>query len=237
MLTFYIISIFPEVFANYFNESIIGRAQKEKKIKINYIDLRDYADDKYKHVDDTPYGGGAGMVMMVEPIYKAVIDVKKRITKSKSAKGKIRKVKTFLFAAKGEKYNQQLAQKFTKLDDIILICGRYEGIDERVSKYIADEEISIGEYVLTGGEIPAMVFVDSVSRLLPGVLGNKESLENESFSKPDYREYPHYTRPASFKNKSSLISKTKCWKVPKVLLSGNHQKIEEWRQQNSEENS
>lgn len=201
-MKFDIITIFPNAFDSYFNESIIKRAQNKKLIKINIHNLRNYTTDKHKTVDDKPYGGGPGMVMMVEPIYKAV----------KKIKGKS-KAKVILFSAKGKKFDQKIAQKFSKLDRLIMICGHYEGVDERVGKYIADEEISIGDYVLTGGEIPAMVVTDAVARLIPGVLGKKESLEEIKGS------YPVYTRPEIF-NKL---------KVPKVLLSGNHKKIEELR--------
>ncbi len=202
MIKFDIITIFPDIFKSYFNESIIKRAQNKKLIKINIHNLRDYTIDKHKTVDDKPYGGGPGMVMMVEPIYKAV----------KKIKGKS-KAKVILFSAKGKKFNQKMAQKFSKLDRLIMICGHYEGVDERIAKYIADEEISIGDYVLTGGEIPAMIVTDAVTRLIPGVLGKKESLEEIKGS------YPVYTRPEKLKD----------WQVPKILLSGNHKKIEEWR--------
>ncbi len=216
MLNFYIITIFPKIFESYFQHSIIKRAQKNKSVVINIINLRDYATDKHKTVDDTPYGGGAGMIMKVEPIYKAVKNIKSNLpTDSKTL--------IWLFSAKGKKYTQRKAEKLIDYDNIILICGRYEGIDERVAQYIADEEISIGDYVLTGGEIPAMVVVDSVSRLLPGVLGNPHSLKEESFGKNIYSEYPQYTKPAQFKD----------WKVPSVLLSGHHQEIKEWRRKQS----
>lgn len=201
-MIFDIITIFPDIFDSYFNESIIKRAQNKKLVKINIHNLRDYTSDKHKTVDDSPYGGGPGMVMKIEPIFKAV----KRI------KGK-KKAKVILFSAKGNKFDQKMAKRFSKLDKLVLICGRYEGVDERVAKYIADEEVSIGDYVLTGGEIPAMIVVDAVSRLIPGVLGKEESLEEKKGS------YPVYTRPEDF-NK---------WRVPKVLLSGDHKKIKIWR--------
>ena len=222
--TFYIVSIFPDVVKEYCDVSILKRAQDQKLIKIKYIDLRDFASDKRKTVDDSPYGGGAGMVMMLDPIYKAVSSVLKK------CKGRTRII---LFSAKGKTYTQKVAERFNKYyDNIILICGRYEGIDERVSKYIANEEVSIGNYVLTGGEVPAMLVVDSVSRLVPGVLGNKNSLQQESFKKENYLEHPQYTRPASFTHKTKAFSKTKTWKVPDVLLSGNHAKIDEWKKKN-----
>ena len=214
-MKFNIITIFPEIFNSYFNESIIKRAQKRKLINIKIHNLRDYTNDKRKTVDDMPYGGGPGMVMMVEPIYKAV----KKLKKEKNTK-------VILFSPKGKKFDQATAKRFSKLDNLIMICGRYEGVDERVAKYIADEEVSIGDYVLTGGEIPAMIVVDAVTRLIPGVIA-KESLNEESFSIKKQKdlanenyEYPQYTRPEVF---------NKTWSVPKVLLSGDHKKIEEWR--------
>ncbi len=227
-MRFDIITIFPRIFDSYFNESILARAQKSGLVKINIHDLRKYALDKHHKVDDTPYGGGAGMVMKVEPVYRALLDLK--IIKKDGTKNKrfLKNTKVFLMSAKGEKYNQNLAGEFAKLDRIILICGRYEGVDERVAKYLADGEISIGEYVLTGGEIPAMVIIDSVSRLISGVLGNKESAESESFSQNWQTEHPHYTKPEVF----SPDKKTS-WAAPEVLLSGNHKKIKEWKEKHS----
>lgn len=207
MMKFDIITIFPKIFDSYFNESIIKRAQKKRLIKINIHNLRDYTKDKHKSVDDKPYGGGPGMVMMVGPVFKAVTALKKKQRTANSEH------KVILFSPKGKKFDQKMAKRFFKLDRLIMICGRYEGVDERVAKYIADEEVSIGDYVLTGGEIPAMIVIDAISRLIPGVLGKKESLEEIKGS------YPVYTRPEEFKK----------WKVPKILLSGNHKKIEEWR--------
>lgn len=231
-MKFDIITIFPKMFDSYFNESILARAQKNKLIKINVHDLRKYTADKHKTVDDTPYGGGVGMVFKIEPIYKALVKIvsknnlkyfRKRIKNKTNSKTKI-----ILLSAKGKKFDQAMAKRFSKLDKLILICGRYEGVDERVSEYLADEEISIGEYILTGGEIPAMAIVDSVSRLIDGVVGKKESILDESFSKKGYLEYPHYTKPEIF-----LPNKKTSWRAPKVLLSGDHKKIEEWREQHS----
>ncbi len=217
-MQFDIITIFPNIFASYFNESILQRAQKNKIININIHNLRDYTTDKHKTVDDRPYGGGPGMVMKIEPIYKLL----KAIIK-KSAKGGTGKTKIILLAAKGKTFNQATAKRYSKLDQLILICGHYEGIDERVTKYI-DEEISIGNYVLTGGEIPAMVVTDAVTRLLPGALGDADSTKEESFSKNlQYLEYPQYTRPENFKGQ----------KVPKILLSGNHRAIATWKKNHS----
>lgn len=214
-MTFDIITIFPNIFDSYFSESIIKRARKRNLIDIKIHNLRDYTTDKHKTVDDTPYGGGAGMILKVEPIYKSV-----RFIKSiKSLKPKGGKVRIILFSAKGKKYTQKDARRLAKYDNLILICGRYEGVDERIAKHIADEEISIGDYILTGGEIPAMILVDSIARLIPGVLGNIESAKNESHNVKGQLEHPQYTKPENFMG----------WKTPKILLSGNHKKIEEWR--------
>ena len=222
-MTFHIITIFPHIFDSYFNESILKRAQQEGHIKIKIHDLRNYTNDKHKTVDDSPFGGGAGMVMKVEPIYKSLRDLKLKV--------KSKKLKVILLSAKGKTWNQQLAQQYSKYKDIIMICGRYEGVDERVTEFI-DEEISIGDYVLTGGEIPAMAILDSITRLLPGVLGNKESAIEESHSAPGVLEYPQYTRPEVFTD-----NKGKKHKVPPVLLSGNHKEIDEWRRENSKKMS
>ena len=225
MNQFDIITIFPEIFDSYFKESILKRAQKRGLIKIKVHNLREFAKDKHKTVDDKPYGGGAGMIFKVDIIFRAV---KKILKKNK-------KTRIILFSAKGKKFDQAKAEKLKKYEQIILICGRYEGVDERVAKYIAHEELSIGDYVLTGGEIPAMVVIDAVSRLIPGVI-KKESLKEESFgfkiqnSKfKIHEEYPQYTRPEVF---DAGKNKTK-WRAPKVLLSGNHKKIQEWRKQKS----
>jgi tRNA (guanine37-N1)-methyltransferase len=226
-MRFDIITIFPGIFDSYFNESILKRAQKENLIEIKIHNLRDWTTDKHKTVDDTPYGGGAGMVMKVEPVHKAVEEIKSKIPNQKS--------KIILFSAKGKRYAQSDAKRLSEYDNLILICGRYEGVDERVAEFVADEEISIGDYVLTGGEIPAMVVVDSISRLIPGVLGNPASLNEESFSAPianlkskikNSLEYPQYTKPEDFQG----------WKVPEVLLSGNHREIEKWRKHRSMNN-
>lgn len=215
-MVFHVITIFPEIFNSYFGESILKRAQEKKIIKILTYDLRKWTSDKHKTVDDTPYGGGAGMVMKVEPLYKAIKDIKRKIRKG-------RKIKVILFSAKGRTWNQQMVEKNSDYDDLIMVCGRYEGIDERVLKYI-DEEISIGDYVLTGGEIPAMVVVDSIARLLPGSLGNTCSSEDESHSSPGILEYAQYTRPEVFEADGLKL------RVPKILLSGDHKKIIEWKE-------
>lgn len=207
MKHFYIISIFKDVFDSYLNTSLLKRAQAKKILKIDLIDLRDFACDKHKKVDDTPYGGGPGMVLKVEPIYLAVKSILKKVKNKK-------KCHIILFSYQGKKLNQKKVKNLARYDDFILICGRYEGVDERVNKFIADESISIGDYILSGGELPALVLIEAVSRYFKGFLGKYESLEDKRGS------YPVYTKPQVFNN----------WKVPKVLLSGNHQAIEKWRQ-------
>lgn len=217
-MRFDIITIFPQILNSYLQESIIGRAQKNKFIEIFTHNLRDYTGDKNGKVDDTPYGGGAGMVLQVQPIYACVEKIKKIITKKQNKAN----TRIILFSAKGKKYTQRTAERLAKYTNLVLICGRYEGVDERVAKNIADEEISIGDYVLTGGEIPALIIVDSVARLLPGVLGNTESAKNESHKIKNYKEHPQYSKPQEFNN----------WPVPAVLMSGNHNEIKKWREKN-----
>jgi tRNA (guanine37-N1)-methyltransferase len=219
-MKFDIITIFPRICESYFKESIIGRAIKNNLIEVGTHNLRDYTEDKHRKVDDTPYGGGAGMVMKIEPIYQAVNSIRLRNKKSR----------VILFSAKGKKYTQKDAKRLSGYDQLVFICGRYEGVDERVAKYVADEEISIGDYVLTGGEIPAMLLVDSISRLLPGVLGNSESALSESHQKTGYLEHPQYTKPEVF-----IAPSKKSWRVPNVLLSGNHKEIEKWRKKYEKE--
>jgi len=206
-----IITIFPRMFGPVLNESIVKRAQNKGKVKIHIHNLRDYSQDRHKKVDDRPFGGGSGMVMRPEPIFRAVEDIK--------LKAKIKKSKVILLCPQGERLSQKVLTRFAKYKHLILICGHYEGIDERVRQYLADEEISIGDYVLTGGELPAMVLVDCLTRLIPGVLGDKNSLNFESFA-GNLLEYPHYTRPANYRR----------MKTPAILLSGNHKKIAQWRQ-------
>jgi tRNA (guanine-N1)-methyltransferase len=221
-MTFDIITIFPHIFDSYFKESILARAQKNKLIKINAHDLRKYGEGKHKVLDDKPYGGGIGMVMKVGPVFKAVMALKK----SKSQKAK--KAKVILFTPRGKMFDQKMAYKFSKLDQLIFICGRYEGIDNRISK-IADVELSIGDYDLMGGEIPAMAVIETISRLIPGVIG-KPRLLDERIPKIRGRggrgfiEYPQYTRPEIFSSKKGVN-----WRVPKDLVSGDHKKIKEWR--------
>lgn len=214
-MRFDIITIFPQLFEGFKNEALIARAQKKNIISINAHNLRDFAADKRGTIDDRPYGGGAGMVLMFEPIAKAAKSVK--------LKAKNKRSRVIVFNPKGKRFNQAMAKRLSKYDQLIMICGRYEGIDERVMKNVADEEVSIGDYVLFGGEIPAMVVMEAVTRLLPGAIGKQESLKDESFNVPEFIEYPHYTRP------EVLTVKGKKLRVPKVLLSGHHGKIEKWR--------
>lgn len=221
-MNFDIITIFPKIFDSYFNESIIKRAQDKKIIEITTHDLRDWTTDNHKTVDDTPYGGGAGMVMKIEPLHKALrsLNDEFRMTNDESKSKKI-----ILLSARGKKWTQQMAQEYSRLDNIVMICGRYEGVDERIINFI-DEEISIGDYVLTGGEIGAMVVVDSITRLLPGALGNEASSIEESHSTPGVLEHPQYTRPEVFEADGIK------YEVPKILLSGDHKKIAEWKLDN-----
>ena len=216
MIKFDVITIFPNIFDSYINESLISRAREKKFIKINLHNLRKWTNDNHQTVDDRPFGGGLGMVLKVNSIYKAVKNVKLKV--------KNKKTKVILFTPRGKKFNQQMAQKYSKLDQIIFICGRYEGVDERVAQKIADEEISIGDYDLMGGELPAMVVIETISRLVPGVLGKPQLLKERISKSGGFLEYAQYTRPEIFEPE-----KGKKWKVPKVLLSGDHKKIDEWK--------
>lgn len=231
MIRFDVITIFPQIFGSYMKESLIFRAQKKKLIKINIHNLRDFADDRRKTVDDKPFGGGLGMVLKVEPIYKAVKKIKLSTLPTKPVfVGNLvgKKSKVIVFTPRGKKFNQKLAYQLSKLDQLIFISGRYEGVDERVAKNIADMELSIGDYDLMGGELPSMVVMEAVSRLIPGVLG-KEALLKERITKGGgFIEYAQYTRPEIFKPQ-----KGRKWKVPKVLISGDHKKIEEWKKAHS----
>lgn len=211
-IRFDIISIFPDIFDSYFKESLIIRAIRNKIIDIKLHNLRDFSLPSGKSrrtIDDRPFGGGPGMVFMIDPVFKAISKLK----------NKNKKNRVILFSTRGKKLNAKIARRLSLYDQLIMICGRYEGVDERVAKYIADEEISIGDYILSGGELPAMILVESISRFIPGFLGKHDSLEEIKGS------YPVYTQPAEF---SPGKGRTK-WKVPPVLLSGNHKKIEEWR--------
>lgn len=209
-----IITIFPGMFDCVLNESIMKRAQAKKKVSFYIHNLRDYTKDRHRKVDDRPFGGGSGMVMRPEPIFDCVEKIKSR---AKNCKPKV-----ILLSPKGRRLGQVYAKRLIKYKHIILICGHYEGVDERVRRYLVDEEVSIGDYILTGGELPAMVLIDAIVRLIPGVLGDKNSLNFESFES-NLLEHPHYTRPASFRKIN----------VPKVLLSGDHNKIDAWRSKES----
>ncbi len=212
-IQFDIVTIFPDMVKPYFKESILGKAIRKKLIKFKAHDLRKWSKDKHRHVDDRPYGGGPGMVMMVEPFDRAVKTIKKRNKKSR----------VILLSPRGKIFTQKDVPRLKRYDQLIFLCGRYEGVDERVSQIVADESLSIGKYILTGGELGAMVICDSVARHIPGVLGKESSLETESYSKNGYIEYPQYTRPEKYKIK----------KVPDVLLGGNHAEIEKWRKKHS----
>lgn len=223
-MNFHIITLFPEMFDSYIHESILGRAIKDKKINVSYVNPRTFVSGKYRkvwpdgnisaQVDERPYAGGPGMVMMAEPIIKAAESVAKKIQKKKTAK-----ILTINFIPSAEKFNTKIAKTISKkYTDVIMICGRYEGIDARVDKILKTKKYSIGDYVLTGGEIPAMVLIDSISRQIEGVLGNFNSREEERVSSSEV-----YTRP------EILIHKKKKYRVPKVLLSGDHRKIDEWK--------
>ncbi|MFA6007002.1 MAG: tRNA (guanosine(37)-N1)-methyltransferase TrmD [Candidatus Paceibacterota bacterium] len=288
-MRFNILTIFPEIWPEYLKAGILGRAQEDKLVEMAVINIRDFTTDKHRTVDDSPYGGGAGMVLKIEPIAKAIDSINFQFSKTnfqtiRQLADQIQETETprrriIVLSARGEQFTQAKAEEYAKLDELVLICGRYEGIDQRVADYLADEEISIGPYVLNGGEVAAMVVIEAVARLLPGVLGNEESLKEESYSqkirnppasggtppdgggksinpKPSLRqtlrrarqnrnskslnskrvvnpesqkdetassftvEYPQYTKPAEYKG----------WKVPEVLLSGNHEEIRKWRE-------
>ena len=207
-LRFDIVSIFPGMFESPFGDSIIQRAREEGLLDLRVHDLRDYSLNKHRKVDDTPFGGGVGMVMNVEPIARVVAAIKKEVPETR----------TILLSPGGRPFDQEKAWELSRLPSLTLICGRYEGIDERVRLHFVDEEISIGDYVLTGGEIPAMVLVEAISRLVPGVLGDPESIVEESFA-GDLLEYPQYTRPRDYQG----------FKVPEILISGDHKKIRDWQ--------
>ena len=218
-----ILTLFPEACLPYVQASILGRAQRAKKIRINVHQLRDWSTDRHAHVDDKPFGGGPGMVMKVQPIHDALVSLKLR-TKTGKKTATAKKTRVILTSAKGKIFTQADARRLSKYDRLVFICGRYEGVDERVASKLADEELSIGQYVLTGGELAALVMTDAAARLRPGVLGKEESLAEESWSDGVTREYPQYTRPENYQG----------WNVPEVLLSGDHKKIAEWRKRAAE---
>ena len=212
MIRFDVLSIFPEMLVSPLSFSLLKKAQEKGLLEVSLHDIRDWAEDKHKMTDDAPYGSGCGMVMKVEPVEKALTVIKNP--------GKNTLV--VLMTPQGETLNQEIAKELAEKEQVIIICGRYEGVDERIREHLTDREISIGDYILTGGELSALVLIDTVSRFIPGVLGNSESALSESFSH-GFLEYPQYTRPAEYKG----------WKVPEVLVSGNHADIERWRRYES----
>jgi len=209
MMVIDVLTLFPEMFKGPFEYSIIKRARDKGLVEINLVNIRDFSTDKHKKVDDYPYGGGPGMVLKPEPLFNAVEHLKEK---------KFTRQNTILMTPQGKLLNQDIVSELSKLEHIIIVCGHYEGVDERVRQCIIDEEISIGDYVLTGGELPAMVLIDAVARMIPGVLGHEEGAYEESFI-TGLLEYPQYTRPRNFRG----------MEVPEVLLSGDHKKIKEWR--------
>ena len=233
-----IVTIFPEMVEPYLNGSILGRAQKTRRLDLRAHDLRQWTHDSHNTVDDRPFGGGPGMVMKVGPFHESLVTLgvrKKDGTKTVAAK----KARIILTSAKGKLFTQSDAKRLSKYDRLVFLCGRYEGVDERVAEHLADEELSIGPYVMTGGELAALVMSDAVVRLRPGVLGNEESLVSEShggvgaqLAAPSL-EYPQYTRPEVYQpsRKSKVESRKSGWRVPEILMSGNHKKIEEWRRE------
>lgn len=229
-MRFDVVTVFPKSLDSYLGESMMRRASERGLISVCAHNLRDYSPDKkHQKVDHRPYGGGPGMVLQVEPIYRAVTGIKKQELKRKKKGQKKGGQKVVLLSAKGKQFTEKIARAYAKLDSLVLICGHYEGVDERVAKYIADEEISIGPYVLTGGELPAMVVIDAVSRFIPGVLGKAESLEYKRGGSADASfAYPVYTRPEIFEPSVGRRKRIQ-WRVPGELLSGDHKKIREWR--------
>lgn len=208
MIRFDVLSIFPEMLHSPLNFSLLKKAQEKGLIEIGLHNIRDWTEDKHKMTDDAPYGGGCGMVMKVEPIERALTTVKRTDVQPL----------VVLMTPQGETFNQSIARELAGQKQIVMLCGRYEGVDERIREHLVDREISIGDFILTGGELSALVVIDAVSRLIPGVLGNDASITKESFSE-GLLEYPQYTRPVEYK----------CWNVPEVLVSGNHAQIERWQ--------
>ena len=210
-----VMTLFPEIFNSYIGESMMKKAVDNNILAVNIYNIRDFSENKHKKVDDYPFGGGAGMVMTPQPIlstYKHIIE-----------ENKLEKPRVIYLSPKGKTFTQDMAKSLSKEDNLIFLCGHYEGIDQRVIDMIVTDELSIGDYVLTGGELPALVMIDSISRLIPGVLNKSESYEDETFE-GDLLEYPQYTRPREYEGH----------KVPDVILSGNHQKIDQWRKEESE---
>ena len=233
---FDLLTIFPGMFDSYLNESMIKRARARNLLDIRVHDLRDWAVSKHRQVDDRLFGGGPGMLLKVEPIYRALKSLKalpplvtpSGAKRSRGAHSSKKRPYVVLMSPAGTRFDQRVAERLAKHGRILLICGRYEGVDHRVNEHLIDEAISVGDYVLTGGELPAMVVLDAVSRLVPGVVGKAESVANESHSKPGYLEHPQYTRPEVF----SPVKGRK-WAVPEILLSGDHKKVAAWREKHS----
>jgi len=213
-MNFHVMTLFPEMIRNGLEESITGRAMNKNIISLNTVNIRDFSQDKHLHVDDYPYGGGAGMVMQPGPIYRAFESIKEQTGKDK--------LRLVYLTPQGSVFNQDMAKNFANEEDLVFLCGHYEGVDERILEMIVTDYVSIGDYVLTGGELPAMVMIDAISRMVPGVLSNDVSAEFESFL-DNLLEYPQYTRPEEFMGN----------KVPDVLLSGHHANIDKWRREQS----
>ena len=212
-MNYYIMTLFPDMVMNGLNTSIIGKAMEKDLLSIKAVDIRDYTTDKHRHVDDYPYGGGAGMVMQAQPVYDCYKDIEKNLAK---------KPRVLFMTPTGKTFNQDMAKELANEENLVFLCGHYEGIDKRVLDKIVTDEVSIGDFVLTGGELPAMVMIDAISRLIPGVLNNDISAETETFT-DNLLEYPQYTRPEVWEGES----------VPSVLLSGHHANIEKWRREQS----
>ncbi len=212
-MRFHIVTIFPEFFHSPFEFGVVGKAREAGLVEIAIHNLRDWTQDRHKTVDDRPFGGGEGMVMKCQPLFDAV----ESIVPERQTTG----AKVILLSAQGRKFDQAAARRLSEEREIVLLCGRYEGVDERVAEHLADEELSVGDFVLSGGEWAAAIVVDAVSRLVPGVVGNEASAENESFSQPGLLDTPHWTRPAEFRG----------WQAPEVLLNGNHAEIRAWRRE------
>ena len=210
-MDFDIITAFPGMFEGPLSHSILGRALERDRLRVRLHDLRDFSTDRHRKVDDVPYGGGGGMVLIPGPVFAAVEAVRERFPASST--------RCVLLCPQGVRFDQEQARRLAAYDRLILICGRYEGVDERVREHLADESLSIGDYVLTGGEIPAMVVIDALARQVPGVVGDADAVRRDSFYE-GILDHPHYTRPASFRG----------WKVPEVLISGHHEQIAAWRQ-------
>ena len=214
-MKFHVLTIFPEFFGGPFEHGVVAKAREAGKLEIAIHDLRNWTHDRHRTVDDRPFGGGAGMVMKAEPIFAAVEEILSPDRGEREAK----RQRIVLTTPQGRLFDQATARRWSGYEELLVICGRYEGVDERVAEHLADEEVSIGDYVLSGGELAAAIFVDATARLLPGVLGNEESAVRDSFTEQDLFDCPHWTRPAVFRG----------WAAPEVLLNGNHAEIARWR--------